>query len=185
MLARLKEPDGARPNLSGRQERGAPGEQETARPRQGLPPGTFTDCDECPVVSVAGSNEALGGAGRAAVSLTEITLADWDGCVADGACRTYERPPSGNRRETVVDVSPTDAETYARWLSEVTGQPYRHVMSPPRRQAAARGCNGGGRGNGWEWLDGGGRAGRSQDCAEPTIEGQRSFRVFRRVRSGG
>jgi hypothetical protein len=179
MLARLKEPQGAIPS-----ETVPPASENGASPvRNGLPPDAFTDCDECPVISAAGSNEMLGGRGRAAISLSEITLADWDGCVADSACPPYDRPTRGSRRETVVEVGPREAEAYATWLSATSGKSYRHVISPRRREAAAQGCNGARRNSsGWEWLD----DNSARNCppvsaSETDPDTPRSFRVFRRI----
>jgi len=186
MLARLKEPQGALPGGSaGPSEPQRSAAVDAAPPqRDGLPPDTFTDCDECPIISAAGSNEFPGGTARAAISLSEITLADWDGCVADRACPPYERPTRGNRRETIVEVAQRDAEAYAAWLSATSGKSYRQVMSPRRRESPpARRCNGARTGNsGWEWLDD--DAGRNcpPAVADAGPDAQRGgFRVFRKI----
>jgi curved DNA-binding protein CbpA len=185
MLARLKEPQGAQPGAALPSET-LPAATENAAPpsRQGLPPDAFSDCDECPVISAAGSNEMFGGGdARAAVSLTEITLADWDGCVADRACPPLDLPARGSRRETIVEVGPREAEAYANWLSTTSGKAYRHVMSPRRREAEAQRCNGARRNSsGWEWLD----DNADRNCPPPSASEQspdarRGFRVFRRV----
>jgi hypothetical protein len=125
----------------------------------------------------------LGGEVRAAVSLGEITLADWDGCVADRACPPYERPLRGSRRETVVEVSPREADAYVNWLSRTSGKTYRVVMAPRRQASRPQGCNDGRRNSsGWEWLDDkSSRNCASQPAAEQSAESPRSFRVFRRV----
>ena len=184
MLARLKEPQGAQPSTAIPSETVPPGVEDTAPPsRDGLPRDAFTDCDECPVISAAGSNEMLGGGARAAISLTEITLADWDGCVADRACLPYDAPARGSRRETIVEVGPRDAEAYVTWLSGTSGKNYRHVMSPRRREAAAQRCNGGRRNSsGWEWLD----DNAARNCPPPSAsetgpDAPRGFRVFRKI----
>lgn len=185
MLARLKEPDGAQ---SGGVEPGEslppPSEYAPPPPRDGLPPDTFADCDGCPLISTAGRNEAIGGTGRAAISLTEITLADWDGCVADRACIAYEGPTRGSRRDTIVEVGPREANAYAAWLSGTSGKNYRHVMSPRRREAAAgQRCNNGRRNNsGWEWLDDNSiRNCPPQSPSEAGPDAPRGFRVFRKM----
>ncbi len=184
MLARLKEPEGAQSSNGIPIETAPPASENGASAsRNGLPPETFTDCDECPLISAAGSNEMLGGRGRAAISLSEITLADWDGCVADSACPAYERPTRGSRRETVVEVGQREAEAYATWLSATSGKSYRHVMSPRRREAAAQDCNGGRRNSsGWEWLDdNSGRNCPPVSASETGPDAPRSFRVFRKI----
>lgn len=184
MLARLKEPQGARPSTAAPSERTPSATGNAAPPlRDGLPPDAFADCDECPVISAAGSNEMLGGTARAAVSLSEITLADWDGCVADRACPPYDRPARGSRRETIVEVGPHEAGAYVNWLSATAGKTYRHVMSPRRREAAARRCNGARRNSGgWEWLD----DNSIRNCPPPSASetgpgAPRGFRVFRKI----
>jgi DnaJ domain len=192
MLARLKEPQGAQSddalpsdNAASARENAAPPARENAYPPpwgDGPDPDGFTDCDECPLISMAGSNEMFGGNSRAAVSLTEITLADWDGCVADRACPPYDRPQRGSRRETTIEVGLREAEAYANWLSAISGKSYRVVMSPRRREAAGQRCNGAGRnGSNWEWLDD--NAERNcppQSASEQSPDGARGFRVFRR-----
>lgn len=182
MLARLKEPGGA-------QGTGAlPGEIPRSRNENITPPSAddaaeFTDCDECPPVSVAGSNEMFGTEARAAISLSEISLADWDGCVADRACAPYERPLRGSRRETVVEVSPREADAYVNWLSRTSGKTYRVVMAPRRQASRPQGCNNARRnGSGWEWLeDDSSRNCASQPASEPGPDSPRGFRVFRKV----
>ena len=184
MLARLKEPEGAQSSNGIPSEIVPPASENGASPlRNGLPPDTFTDCDECPLISAAGSNEMLGGRGRAAISLSEITLADWDGCVADSACPAYERPTRGSRRETVVEVGQREAEAYATWLSATSGKSYRHVMSPRRREAAAQDCTGGRRNSsGWEWLeDDSARNCPPASASDTGPDAPRSFRVFRKI----
>ena len=185
MLARLKEPQGAQPSTAIPSERVPPATENSLPPlRDGLPPDSFADCDGCPVISAAGSNEVLGGTGRAAISLSEITLADWDGCVADRACPPYDRPARGSRRDTVVEVGPRDAEAYVSWLSAASGRTYRHVMSPRRREAAAsQRCNGARRNDsGWEWLDDNSvRNCPPANASETGPDAPRGFRVFRKL----
>ena len=183
MLARLKEPQSAQSSNAIPSETVPPTvENDSPASRTGLPPDAFTDCDECPVISAAGSNDMLGGRGRAAVSLSEITLADWDGCVADSACPPYDRQARGSRRETVVEVGPREAEAYANWLSAASGKSYRHVMSPRRREAAAQGCNDRRNSSGWEWLDdNSARNCPTVSAAEAGPDAPRSFRVLRKL----
>jgi hypothetical protein len=184
MLARLKEPEGAQSGAAIPSETVPPATENANPPfRDGLPPEAFADCDECPLISAAGSNEMLGGSAKAAISLTEITLADWDGCVVDRACPVYERPARATRRDTVVEVGPRDAEAYVAWLSATSGKNYRLVMSPRRREAAAQRCDNARRNSsGWEWLD----DNSARNCPPPSAaetgpDAPRGFRVFRKV----
>ena len=58
-----------------------------------------------------------------AMSKYEVTLAQWDACVAAGGCdwgRLHENPSHPMR-----GVSWEDAQSYVAWLSEVTGHTYR------------------------------------------------------------
>ena len=55
-----------------------------------------------------------------------VTFDEWDACVAAGGC-THQPDDRGwgRGRRPVIDVSWDDAQTYARWLSRVTGKTYR------------------------------------------------------------
>lgn len=106
----------------------------------------FQDCPTCPqmVVVPAGSftmgspPDELGrrddeGPQRTvtiarpfAVGVYEVTVAEWNACVADGACRASSRVREGDlRRVAVRGVSWHDAQLYVEWLSVGTGQRYR------------------------------------------------------------
>lgn len=111
-----------------------------------LRPGkTFRDCADCPemVVVPAGSfwqgseeNAPLALkmetprrmvviAEPFAVGVFEVTMAQWDACVADGGCGT--RPPDngwGRDSRPVIMVSWNDAQEYVAWLSRKTGETY-------------------------------------------------------------
>ncbi|MEM9356365.1 MAG: SUMF1/EgtB/PvdO family nonheme iron enzyme [Pseudomonadota bacterium] len=60
-----------------------------------------------------------------AVSKYETTVAEWNACVAAGACQatTTTSPPPPNR--PVVNISWQQANQYAEWMSRITGKPYR------------------------------------------------------------
>jgi len=111
-----------------------------------LRPGkTFRDCADCPTMVVVpagsfwqGSDEQVAGALKKetprrmvtiaepfAVGVFEVTLAQWDRCVAAGGCTT--RPgDNGWGRDTrpAIMVSWNDAVEFAAWLSQKTGQSY-------------------------------------------------------------
>ena len=118
-----------------------------ARAGEGLRPGNvFKDCEDvCPemVVVPAGAftmGSPAGEEGRTsqegprhavafgsafAIGRYEVTVAEYDACVAAGGCsRTANDQGWGRGRRPVVDVSWNDAMAYVTWLSEHTGHRY-------------------------------------------------------------
>jgi formylglycine-generating enzyme required for sulfatase activity/serine/threonine protein kinase len=111
-----------------------------------LRPGTtFSDCQTCPsmVVVPAGSfwqgsedsapfalkmetpKRMVTIAEPFAVGIFEVTLEQWDHCVADGGCKT--RPPDngwGRGSRPAIMVSWNDTQEFTAWLSRKTGQSY-------------------------------------------------------------
>jgi formylglycine-generating enzyme required for sulfatase activity len=74
-----------------------------------------------------------------AVSVTEITFAQWDTCAAYGPCRSNVSAGEWGRGEQpVIHVSWEDAQVYARWISALTGSRYR-LLSEAEWEFAARG----------------------------------------------
>ncbi len=61
-----------------------------------------------------------------AIGRKEVTLAEWDRCVAAGGCKT-PLPDYGWGRgaRPAIDVSWDDAKEFIAWLSKSTGKPYR------------------------------------------------------------
>jgi len=124
-----------------------------------LRPGkTFRDCTTCPLMAVvpagaywqgSAENSALAIslekprhrvviADPFAVSVHEITMAEWDACAAAGGCDA--RPDDngwGREDRPVMMVSWNDAMQYAGWLSEQTGQVYS-LPSESQWEYAAR-----------------------------------------------
>jgi formylglycine-generating enzyme required for sulfatase activity len=73
-----------------------------------------------------------------AISKFEITFDDWDACATYGDCRTDVSDSGwGRGTQPVVNVSWDDAKTYAKWLSRMTGRPYR-LLSEAEWEYAAR-----------------------------------------------
>ncbi len=124
-------------------------------PSAGAMPGeTFRDCAECPEMVVIPAGEFDMGSNDApmekpirrviiaqpiAIGRREITFAEWDQCVAAGACKY--RPDDrgwGRGDHPVVDVSWDDAKAYLDWLSQKTGQRYR-LPTEAEWEYAARG----------------------------------------------
>ena len=73
-----------------------------------------------------------------AVSVHELTFAEWDTCVAAGGCNDYEATDEGGRGERpAINVSWDDAQSYVAWLSQVTGKTYQ-LLSEAQYEYAAR-----------------------------------------------
>ena len=111
-----------------------------------LRPGkTFKDCPDCPTMVVVPAGSFWQGsedtkpmalkmemprrtvtiAEPFAVGVFEITLEQWDLCVADGACKN--RPPDngwGRGSRPVIMVSWNDTQEFIQWLNGKTGQSY-------------------------------------------------------------
>ena len=112
-----------------------------------LRPGKkFRDCADCPAMMVIppaafwqGSDEDSSLAlsmekprrlvtidAAFAVSLHEVTMAQWDACFDDTGCTTQPEDNGWGRGDRpVIMVSWNDAEEYVHWLSQKTGQSYR------------------------------------------------------------
>jgi len=112
-----------------------------------LRPGkTFRDCVDCPAMIVVpaaaywqGSEDASSLALSMekprrlvtinepfAVSVHEVTMAEWDLCFNDQGCTTLPNDNGWGRADRpVIMVSWNDAEQYVHWISEKTGKSYR------------------------------------------------------------
>ena len=101
----------------------------------------FTDCESCPVmVALPEGRFRMGSAdgdrteqpvrevaiGQAfALGKYEVTIAEWRACAEAGACRKIDDPQPDDDTRPMQNVSWSDAESFAAWLRETTGQPYR------------------------------------------------------------
>jgi len=111
-----------------------------------LRPGkTFRDCANCPTLVVVPAGSFWQGSDETnpqvlkketprhlvtipepfAVGIFEITLAQWDLCVADGGCSAQPADNGwGRGTRPAIMVSWNDAVEYTTWLSKKTGQAY-------------------------------------------------------------
>ena len=135
-----------------RHEPGTPAHRVVLRPWAGGE--IFRDCPTCPemVVIPAGRFRmgCLSGQGCSrktkpvhdvvieqpfALSKYEVTIAEWNACVATGGCNGYDRRVQGSL--PVTGVSWDDARAYVSWLSGETGKSYR-LPSEAEWEYAAR-----------------------------------------------
>jgi formylglycine-generating enzyme required for sulfatase activity len=72
-----------------------------------------------------------------AVGRTEVTFAEWDACVAAGACANALDSNLGRGNMPVINVNWDDAKEYVAWLSRITGKEYR-LLSEAEWEYAAR-----------------------------------------------
>jgi formylglycine-generating enzyme required for sulfatase activity len=123
------------------------------------PGEVIRDCEGCPdMVVLAGGLFTMGSppdeAGRRpdegpqhevsiapfALSLTEITFAHWDACLAGGGCNEYSPPDGGQGRgnRPVVNVSWQDAQAYLAWLNSRAGGARYRLATEAEWEYAAR-----------------------------------------------
>ena len=133
---------------------------ETREEQEPLSPGKrFRDCDECPELIVVPSGSYKMGSiasedGRYAtegprhvvtigetfaVSVYEVTFAEWDACAEERGCERYRPDDSGwgRGRRPVINVSWQHAQSYVTWLSQKTNQEYR-LLSEAEWEYVAR-----------------------------------------------
>lgn len=110
-----------------------------------IPPGSFQqgdlqttgDSDERPTRRVTFSQPF-------ALSRTEITYAQWDKCVARGACEALteeDLSQTTRARRPVQNVSWSDAKDFVVWLSRETGRVYRLPTESEFEYAARAGTD--------------------------------------------
>ena len=127
-----------------------------ARPQPGQ---VIHDCDACPEMVVLPAGKFMMGspdkeAGRSAsegpqrevsvpmiaMSVHEVTFAEWDACLADGGCNGFSPQDRGwgRGRRPVIGVSWDDAQAYVAWLNRKTGGAAYRLPSEAEWEYAAR-----------------------------------------------
>jgi len=74
-----------------------------------------------------------------AAGMHETTFAEWDACVASGACPAVADNGWGHGSQPVINVSWNDAQRYVTWLKRVTGKRYRLLTEAEWEYAARAG----------------------------------------------
>jgi formylglycine-generating enzyme required for sulfatase activity len=75
-----------------------------------------------------------------AVGRTDVTFAEWDICVAAGACQKVSDNGWGRGDRPVILVSWEEAKGYVAWLKRITGKDYR-LLSEAEWEYSARAGN--------------------------------------------
>ncbi len=124
----------------------------------------FRDCPDCPEMVVAPPGSFMMGSsgeepdpftGQAplhkvtiakpfAIGKFAVTFAEWQACAADGGCGGHQPSNEGwvGEDRPVINVSWSDARSYADWLSHKTGQRYRLLSEAEFEYAARAGSKG-------------------------------------------
>jgi|SRR5579872_1208013 formylglycine-generating enzyme required for sulfatase activity len=99
-----------------------------------------------------------------AIGRREVTFAEWDQCVAAGACKHNPSDQGwGRASRPVINVSWDDTKEFIAWLSQKTGQTYRLPTEAEWEYAARAGTSS----PFWWGKDVGVGHAKCEDCGDP------------------
>ncbi|AXF18208.1 SUMF1/EgtB/PvdO family nonheme iron enzyme [Paraburkholderia caledonica] len=103
--------------------------------------GESRDCAACPImIALPAGSFSMGSssddpsekpvhhvtiAAPFAIGKYEVTVEQWNACVAANACAKLTPETNANKTAPARDLSWDDAQQYVKWLSKTTGKPYR------------------------------------------------------------
>ncbi|SDR40645.1 Formylglycine-generating enzyme, required for sulfatase activity, contains SUMF1/FGE domain [Paraburkholderia fungorum] len=103
--------------------------------------GEQRDCATCPImIAVPAGSFPMGSntddpsekpvhhvtiAAPFAIGKYAVTVEQWNACVAANACQNLTPESNTNKTAPARDISWDDAQQYVKWLSKITGKPYR------------------------------------------------------------
>jgi len=137
----------------------APSAPQAEKPSEKLPPKTIAahevkDCPGCPSLIALPAGSFTMGSNTSdpsekpshhvsiskpfAIGKYEVTVEQWDACVAASACSRITIDGNLSKTSPVRDVSWDDAQQYVQWLAKTTGKPYR-LPTEAEWEYAARG----------------------------------------------
>jgi formylglycine-generating enzyme required for sulfatase activity len=133
---------------------------DAERERALKPGNTFRECaKDCPEMIVVPAGEFMMGSPETekdrrdnegpqhsviiakpfAVSLYDVTFADWDACQSAWGCPYIGDGGYGRATRPVIQVSWDEARLYVAWFSQITGRPYRLLTEAEWEYAARAG----------------------------------------------
>ncbi|MFM0341669.1 SUMF1/EgtB/PvdO family nonheme iron enzyme [Paraburkholderia fungorum] len=106
-----------------------------------LATGESRDCANCPImIALPAGSFSMGSStddpsekpvhrvsigAPFAIGKYEVTVEQWNACASANACQKLTPENNANKAAPARDLSWDDAQQYVKWLSKVTGKPYR------------------------------------------------------------